>query len=255
MVYRLILSYCGAHYAGWQRQTNAVAVQQVVEEALSDLLDQAVRIVGAGRTDAGVHARGQAASFEMDRAFPLRGLVFGTNSLLPEDVRVVGASRMAEGFHARRCAASKEYRYRLRRVPVLSALDREYWVQVQRDIDVQAMSRACGHLVGDHDFSAFARSGGSFRSPVRRILAAEWMDEGEELIFRVVGQGFLRGMVRALVGTLLEVGRGRRTPEGFGELLCGRPRGSAGPTAPARGLTLERVCYPTEWSPLKEIRW
>ncbi|HLX10523.1 MAG TPA: tRNA pseudouridine(38-40) synthase TruA [Thermoanaerobaculia bacterium] len=255
MAVRLIVSYRGAAYAGWQRQANALAVQEVLEEALQRLLGTPVRAVGASRTDAGVHARGQAAHLEPPAAvasWPLRGLVHGANHRLPQDVRVLAAARMAAGFHARRCAHAKEYCYRLSRAEVLSPLDAPFALRVPARLDVAAMELAAAALVGRHDFSAFALAGGAHTQPCRTIAAAGFEAAGEELRFRVVGDGFLRGMVRALVGTLLEVGLGRRSPRDFATLLGGAPRGAAGATAPAHGLVLERVLYPPEWQPLAE---
>ena len=246
--YRLTLAYRGTAYAGWQRQENALAVQQVVEEALERLLGEAVRIVGASRTDAGVHARGQAAHLELARPFPERGLVHGANHHLPADVRVLAATAMPDGFHARRHAAAKEYIYRLSRAPVLSPLDSLFVAPAPAGLDLDRMARAADALPGRHDFSAFALAGGSHGQPFRHIVSARWEESGEELSFRIVGEGFLRGMVRALVGTLIEVGTGRRTPESFAALLAGRPRQEAGPTAPAHGLVLQQVLYPQEWS-------
>lgn len=246
-VYRLTVSYRGEAFAGWQRQPNAPTVQEVLEDALAGLLGRPVRVVGASRTDAGVHARGQAAHLELDEPFALSGLVHGTNHRLPPDVRVLAAHRMAAGFHARKHAAGKEYLYRLRREPVLSPLDAPFAVRADPRLDLAAMRAAAERLAGRHEFSAFALAGGGHRSPVRRILSAEWLEVGPELTFRIRGEGFLRGMVRALVGTLIEVGRGRRGVEEFAALLAGGARGEAGATAPAHGLTLERVFYPPAW--------
>lgn len=245
--YRLTLAYRGAAYSGWQRQENAVAVQQVVEEALERLLGYAVRLTGAGRTDAGVHARGQVAHLELPAPFAPRGLVHGGNHGLPEDVRVLAAAEMPAGFHARKHAWGKEYVYRLSRAAILSPLDSLFVARVSETADLEKMTRATRFLPGRHDFSAFALAGGSHGQPCRTIAAARWQEEGEELRFHVVGEGFLRGMVRALVGTLVEVGTGRRSPESFAALLAGGERAAAGPTAPAHGLVLERVFYPPEW--------
>lgn len=241
--YLLIISYRGTHYAGWQRQTNALAVQQVVEEALADLLDQDVTLHGAGRTDAGVHALGQAAHLELAEPFPPRAFVHGTNRRLPDDIRILDARPVPADFHARKSALGKEYGYRLSRSPVVTPLDSWNTVPAPRDLDVEAMVRATRWLPGRHDFTAFALAGGAHRQPFRRIFHAEWREDGPRLEFRIDGEGFLRGMVRALVGTLLEVGKGRRSVESFRELLSGAPRSAAGPTAPARGLELVRVRY------------
>jgi len=250
--WRLTVSYRGERYAGWQRQENAVAVQQVLEEALAQLLGEPVRVTGASRTDAGVHARGQVVSLVADAV--AGALVHGTNERLPEDVRVLAAAPAPAGFHARKHASAKEYRYRLDRAPVLSPLDAPFVVRVDPGLDVAAMREAAALLVGRHDFSAFAKLGGSETHPFRRLDLAEWRAEGDELTFVVVGEGFLRGMVRALVGTMLEVGRGRRTVASFADLLSGRSRAEAGPNAPAHGLVLERVEYPAEWLAATAVR-
>ena len=251
MVYRLTLAYRGTSYAGWQRQPNALAVQQVVEEALAGLLEAEITIHGAGRTDAGVHARGQTAHLRLPWPFPEKGLVHGANHLLPPDIRLLAAHRMPAGFHARKSALGKEYLYRLYPGRVVPPLDAPFVMGVRPGLDVAAMCRALASLVGRHDFTAFASAGGSHGQPVRRIFAASLDQVGRELHLRFTGDGFLRGMVRAMAGTLLEVGTGRRSPESVAGLLTGRPRAEAGPSAAARGLVLERVLYPPRWRPLQ----
>lgn len=254
MVHRLILSYRGAAYAGWQRQTNAPTVQQAVEEALAEFLREPMRIHGASRTDAGVHARGQVAHLHLPRPLPIRGLVHGTNHLLAPDIRVLAADRMPETFHARKSALGKEYLYRVYSGRVVSPLDAPYVMQIPRPLNASAIRRALGFLPGRHDFTAFALSGGSHGQPVRRLFAATVDEVGPELHFRFWGDGFLRGMVRSLVGTLVEVGLGQRSVEEFVHLLSGRPRNEAGPTAAAQGLVLVRVLYGREWQPEESYR-
>lgn len=254
MVYRLTISYRGTAYAGWQWQENAASVQQTVEEALGDLLGHPQRIHAAGRTDAGVHARGQTAHLELDRSFDLKGLVHGTNHRLPRDVRVLAAHRMAHGFHARKHALGKEYLYRVYRGRVVAPLDEPFVLRVESPLDLAAMRRAAAALPGLHDFTAFALQGGSHGQPFRRLYAAAIDEHGRELCLRFFGAGFLRGMVRTLVGTLLEIGRRRRSPENLPHLLARDPRADpprAGATARAHGLSLERVFYPPEWRPLE----
>ena len=241
---RLTISYRGDRYAGWQRQENALTVQEVVEEALSKLAGSPIRVTGASRTDAGVHARGQVAHLDLPRPLPPRALVHGTNHHLPDDVRVMAAGMVDDGFHARKSAIDKEYSYRLSRAEVISPLDAPFVVQVPASIDPGLLDKAAALLPGRHDFSAFALAGGSHGQPFRRIFSASWAEQGPELRFTIVGEGFLRGMVRALVGTMIEAGLGRRGPDDFARLLSGRPRSEAGPTAPAHGLTLESVSYP-----------
>jgi tRNA pseudouridine38-40 synthase len=247
MVRRLTISYRGTAYAGWQRQENAVAIQQRVEEAVQELAGEKVRVVGASRTDAGVHARGQEAHLALGRDLPNRALVLGLNHYLPEDIRILAAYRMAPDFHARKSAESKEYSYRMLRARVLSPLDAPFALPIDPRIDLESMRQACSRLPGEHDFSAFALTGGSHRSPVRHIFAAAFAESAGELRFRISGSGFLRGMVRSLVGTLLEVGSGRRGVEEFAGLLQGGHRRDAGPTAPPHALVLERVNYSSRW--------
>lgn len=247
MVYRLTLAYRGTHYAGWQRQPNAMTVQQRLEEALAALTGEDAPVVGASRTDTGVHAAGQVAHLRLDRPLPPRALVHGTNGLLPDDIRVMRAETAADSFHARRSARAKRYRYRLVRATVLSPLEALFRTRVDPDLDVQAITAATPALVGEHDFSAFAIAGGAHRSPVRRLFELHVEEQGDRVDLVFVGDGFLRGMVRSIVGTLLEIGRGRRPPDDLPDLLRGRPRSAAGPTAPAHGLTLERVFYGDGW--------
>ena len=240
---QLIISYRGTNYVGWQRQPNGLAVQQVVEEALGKLLDTEPRLVAAGRTDAGVHALGQSVHVDHERELPERAWVEGANRFLPDDIRVLAASARSQDFHARYDATSKEYRYLTSTARVIDALERWRRVGVRADTDFDAMNRAAQALVGHHDFTAFALAGGGHKKPERTVTTAEWTRDGEMAEFVIRGEGFLRGMVRSIVGTLLEVGSGSRSVEGFAALIDGRPRGDAGPTAPAKGLVLQKVEY------------
>lgn len=252
----MTITYDGAAFGGWQRQINARNVQEEVERALSDLLGENTAVIGASRTDSGVHARGQACHFHMPRhlprPFPAQGLVFGGNHRLPADVRILAAHAMPDGFHAQRCALGKLYSYRFTVGRVASPLDRLQAAALPYPIELGPVRDALRHLPGRHDFSAFALAGGSHSHPFRRLFAARVDREPPaSLVFRFWGDGFLRGMVRALVGTLVEIGRGRRSPENLAELLRGGgERGAAGFTAEANGLCLERVYYPPRWQPL-----
>jgi tRNA pseudouridine38-40 synthase len=251
--YRLEVAYAGTRYAGWQRQRNALTVQQTLEEAIAEVAGVPVRILGAGRTDAGVHARAQVASFVLDRPRPVTALVQGTNRFLPEDVRVMGASRMAPGFDARRHARSKTYVYRFAREPVIDPFVAPFVVRLPGSVSVPILRQAMALLPGRHDFSAFAKTGGSHRQPVRTLLRAELVVDRARLELRFVGDGFLRGMVRSLVGTLIEVARGRLARARLRQLLTGGTRPEAGPNAPAHGLMLESVRYPARWSALERF--
>lgn len=247
MKYRLRIAYVGTDYAGWQRQNNALAVQQVVEEALARIFGRSVTVHGAGRTDAGVHARGQVAHLTAASGTPpaetCRALVHGANRHLPAAVRVLDAGPVDDAFHARKSAILKVYRYRICRARVIDPFRAPFVVPAPNDLDLEAMKNAASLLPGRHDFSAFARSGGGHGQPERTIHHAEWTETGDELSFRVAGNGFLRGMVRGMVGTTLEIGRRRRSIDDFARLLGGGSRTEAGPSAPARGLCLERVEY------------
>ena len=246
MLVRATLAYVGTRYAGWQRQANAVAVQQVVEEALADLTGERVTVVGAGRTDAGVHADGQVISFALAKEIALQGLVFGGNQRLPDDVRLLDAETARAGFDAQRSATAKLYRYRLDRSLLIEPSRAPFVVSAPAGVALERLDVATRALVGEHDFAAFELAGGRTKTTRRRIFAAAWETQGSELVFRIAGEGFLRGMVRSLVGTLLEVATGRRSLAEFVALLDGaarRDRSMAGPTAPAHGLSLERVDY------------
>jgi tRNA pseudouridine38-40 synthase len=244
--FALVVSYRGGGYAGWQRQPRALTVQQMLEKALARLLGETVAVVGSGRTDAGVHARGQVVHLDARLALPCRALVHGVNALLPDDVRVHWAGRMPSDFHARKRAAGKEYRYLLSAEPVIDALEQPSRVPLPRDVDVALVRAAMPLLRGEHDFSAFASSGGAHRQARRTIYRAQLHQRGRRLELRFAGTGFLRGMVRALVGTLFEVGRRRMSRSELRGLLRGGTRDQAGAAAPARGLVLERVWYPRD---------
>lgn len=253
--YRLTISYVGTRYAGWQRQPASPSVQQQLEEALAALLTYPVRVVGAGRTDAGVHALAQVASLVLPRPFAVEALVRGANRFLPRDVRVLRAERVPAGFDARRHAEHKSYVYRLDRAPVIDPFRAPFVAPMPRAASVEVLRAALQCLPGRHDFSAFAKAGGAHRQPMRTLLRVDLREDGSRLELRFVGDGFLRGMVRALVGTLLEVARGRLSPAQLEALLAGAERAAAGPSAPAHGLCLEAVEYPSRWQALERYPW
>lgn len=240
---KLIIEYDGSSYAGWQVQPNGIAVQQVLEQALEKMLKAPVRLHSSGRTDAGVHARGMVAAFRTEQGLPLRAFADGLNTLLPEDIAVRDAVEMQEKFDPRYDAQGKHYRYTiytgLRRSPLI----RLYSWHLRRKLDLAAMQRGAAHFVGEHDFAAFRTTGCAARTTVRRMDAVEVICEGDIIHVDVKGSGFLRNMVRIMVGTLVEVGMGQRTPDSIAAILAGEDGLSAGATAPARGLCLEEVIY------------
>jgi len=244
---RLLLEYDGTRYHGWQRQAEALTIQQVLEASLERLTGERIALIGSGRTDAGVHARGQVANFRTASVIPLRAFHQGLNSLLPRDLAVLSAAEAKPSFHARKSARAKTYEYRILNGPQPSPLHRHYAWWLAPPLNLAAMAQAAAALPGEHDFTAFRASGSDNLNPVRRVLAAEWRDDsGGWLIFTITATGFLRGMVRSLVGTLAEVGRGKAPPTRLAELLESRARRLAGPTAPPQGLYLVEVFYEDE---------
>jgi tRNA pseudouridine38-40 synthase len=241
---RLTLEYDGTCYHGWQRQKNALTIQEVVETALAKLTGEPVKLLGSGRTDAGVHAWGQVANFHTSSPFPLKAFNAGLNSLLPRDIAVLDAAAAPPEFHARFSARAKTYEYRILNRATPSPLNRRYAWLVRQPLNLEAMARAAAALPGEHDFSAFRASGGSPGHGLRKVLAAAWQQgDAGRLRFSITANGFLRGMVRSLVGTMVEIGRGKRPPADLSGLLAGGDRAAAGPTAPAQGLFLVEVVY------------
>jgi tRNA pseudouridine38-40 synthase len=241
---KLTLSYDGTRLVGWQRQAAGESVQGVLEEALARFEGGPVTVHGAGRTDAGVHALGQVASVEVAFALDAATLMRALNAQLPEDVRVLSVEEAAPGFHARFSARSKSYRYCIRNGAVASPFERAYAWHVPQPLDVDAMRQAASRLLGRHDFSTFRSMGTDVPDAVRTLhLSTVLGDAGSLLTYEVSGDGFLRHMVRAIVGTLVEVGRGWRDPAQIDALLQARDRARAGATAPPHGLFLVRVDY------------
>jgi tRNA pseudouridine38-40 synthase len=242
--FKITLAYDGTNYVGWQRQAEGTSIQGLIEAALRELEGGEVVVHGAGRTDAGVHALGQVASCVLDRQVDPAVLNRALNARLPPDVRALSVEAAAAGFHARFAAKKKIYRYRFSDAAVTSPFERLYAWHVVGALDVDAMDTAARALEGEHDFAAFASAGGGTRTTVRRIHSARVTRDPQALIiFDIAGNGFLRHMVRAIAGTLVEVGRGRMPCEAVRHVLASRERAQAGPTAPARGLFLVSVEY------------
>jgi len=241
---RLLLEYDGTAYHGWQHQKNALSIQEVVETALAKLTGEVIQVHGSGRTDAGVHALGQVANFHTAGHIPLKAFYAGLNSLLPRDLAVLDAAEVPPDFHARKSALSKTYEYRILNRKEPSPLNRRYAWLIRQTLNLEAMAQAAAALPSEHDFSAFKASGGAPSHAVRRVLSAAWhRGDAGHLRFSITANGFLRGMVRSLVGTMVEIGLGKRPPGDLAGLLKSGDRAGAGPTAPAQGLFLVEVLY------------
>ena len=242
---KLTIQYDGTRYDGWQRQGNTDnTLQGRLEGVLSRMVGKPVEIQGAGRTDAGVHARGQVASVHMPEGYTPQEVQDYLNRYLPEDVAVVEVVEVGERFHARLSATGKEYRYHIRMGSVPDVFARKYQYRVEEPLNIPAMERAAGYLTGKHDFRSFCGNRRFKKSTVRDVfhIGVEVCGSDLTLIYR--GDGFLYNMVRILTGTLLEVGLGQRTPESMVDILEARERTAAGKTAPAQGLVLQQVFYP-----------
>ncbi|HTK29451.1 MAG TPA: tRNA pseudouridine(38-40) synthase TruA [Vicinamibacterales bacterium] len=242
--FRITVAYDGTGFAGWQRQANGTSVQGLLEEALADLAGGPVAVTGAGRTDAGVHALAQVASFRLDPPRDPLTIVRAVNARLPPAIRVLAAETAADDFNARFSARAKTYRYRIWNADVINPFERAYTWHVPGGLDVAAMARAAGRLTGRRDFAAFQSAGTPTETTEREVFASTVHGgDGALVTYDITGNGFLRHMVRAIVGSLVEIGRGRRGDGWIGDVLESRDRSQAGPTAPPEGLFLVRVEY------------
>jgi len=236
------LQYLGTRYAGWQRQANAIAVQQVVEEALSKMFGERIAVEGAGRTDSGVHARAQRAHAEVPFGIERRGMLLGLNDLLPHDIRITAIESVAGDFHCRFAAKRKTYRYQIWNGPVADVFAFETHAHVAQRLDDSIMREAARCLAGEHDFRAFTVPAPEVSSTRRTITAIEVTREGEALRIGITADGFLRFMVRRIAGSLIEIGRGKIDPGALARAL--EPAfAEARWTAPAKGLVLWEVGY------------
>ena len=238
----LTLQYLGTRYAGWQIQANAIGVQQVVEDALAKMFGSAIRIEGAGRTDAGVHAKAQHAHADLPFEIPRRGLVMGLNDLLPHDIRVTAVDDVAETFHCRFDAKRKTYVYQIWNGPFADVFAFATHAHVAQMLDDEAMARAAAPLVGEHDFRAFTVAEPEVSSTTRTVESVQVQRDGDEIRIHITADGFLRFMVRRIAGSLIEVGR-RKLDEGAGARALEPRFEEARWTAPAKGLVLWQIRY------------
>lgn len=243
--YKATIAYDGTNYSGWQFQTNAVGVQQVVEEALGSLEGAPVRVFGSSRTDAGVHAKGFVGHFFLTKPIPPESLVRAANARLPDAVRILKAAYAKDDFDARLSAKGKEYRYQLYQADILPPHLAPFWAFCHRPLDLAAMQEAASYFVGRHDFVSFAANPNrALESTVRRVFSFDVRKAGPRYTFVVRGDGFLYKQVRSMVGFLVAVGKGNERPSAVNELLAAKaPRTARVETAPARGLFLWKVFY------------
>ena len=241
----LIMEYDGTRYHGFQLQTNLPTIQGETEKALRKLTGEGIRVIAASRTDAGVHAKGQVASFITRSPLPPQTFVKGLNYYLPRDIAIKAAYRVENSFNVRRDAISREYDYYILNSLMRSPMRQGFSYLVTRHLDIETMNRACQALIGEHDFASFATcTGAELKSTIRRVYRAEVKKEGELAIFNMVANSFLTHQVRNTVGALIKVGLGKMSIDEFCSIIEAKKSGLAEPTAPAHGLCLMRVNYP-----------
>jgi tRNA pseudouridine38-40 synthase len=242
--FKITIEYDGSCYHGWQRQKKDHSIQAEIEMALEKMTSTRVTLIGSGRTDAGVHATGQVANFKCDTRLAPASFFSGLNSLLPDDIIIKDCELVATDFHARYDACSKTYHYKMLNRSVPAAIGRQYAWFIRKPLDRQTIRAAMAHIKGRHDFKAFEGSGSPRQDTTREVFSATLIEEpGGILIFEIEAEGFLRYMVRNIIGTLVDVGLGKITAAELKKILDSKDRSQAGITAPARGLTLVKVNY------------
>ena len=242
--FKMTVEYDGSAYCGWQRQENGTSIQQLLEEAIKLITGQKVAVIGSGRTDAGVHALNQVGSFRCSTKLPVNKIFMGMNSVLPPDIVVKELEEAADEFHALRDVKSKIYVYKICNQRLRPALGRNYFWHIRFPLDIGKMKKAAEYLIGTHDFSCFCATGTDVKDRVRTIVDVEIKTCDDGLIeIKVEARGFLKYMVRNIIGTLVEVGRDKRKPEEMKQIIESRDRTIAGVTAPACGLFLKEVKY------------
>ena len=238
---KLVLEYDGTPFSGWQVQPEQRTVQEEVERALEKITKENIRIVGAGRTDAGVHALGQTASFKTEKDLPLSAYEKGLNSFLPREIRILSAEEMHSGFDARRDAVSRTYRYVISKVE--RAIGHQYAWFPNFDFNTRPMIQASKYLKGEHSFRSFCKGNEEGEDCISKVFRVQWEETNREIRFEITAIRFFHNMIRIVVGTLMEVGRGKMNPREFRTILRGQDRTQAGPTVPPHGLFLVSVVY------------
>jgi len=240
---KLVISYDGTNYHGWQVQPDKITIEGVINKALSELLQEDITVIGASRTDAGVHAKGNVAVFDTNTMIPAEKICFAVNRYLPWDIRVLSSTEVPADFHPRKVSCRKTYEYKIMNRDIAIPTERLYSYFVYYDMDIKAMQEAAQYLIGEHDFKSFCSANTKVLDTVRTIYSLNVEKEGYMIKISITGNGFLYNMVRIIAGTLIEVGRGVKNPKDMETILKGRNRRLAGPTAPAHGLTLVGIEY------------
>ena len=240
---RLKVAYDGTNYCGWQVQPNEVTIEGVLNETLSELLDEEIEVVGASRTDSGVHADGNYCIFDTETHIPAEKIAYAMNQRLPEDITIIKSEEVDEDWHPRFQESMKTYKYRIVNREMPDPIRRLYSHFTYSKLDVEAMKEAAKYLVGEHDFASFCSAGSQVESTIRTIESLEVTQNGDEIDVIVQGNGFLYNMVRIIVGTLLEAGEGKISPSDMQKILDSKDRGLAGKTAVAKGLKLVKIEY------------
>ncbi|WP_018249326.1 tRNA pseudouridine(38-40) synthase TruA [Orenia marismortui] len=240
---KCIVAYDGSNYHGFQRQDNAITVQEVIENAIKRLIKQDVKIIGASRTDSKVHARGQVFNFNLDSSIPTERFSLALNTKLPDDVVILDACEMNNNFHARYNTKDKLYKYQIYNNKYPSPFYRNYAYHIYNELDLLKMEEGLKYLIGEHDFTSFRSSGCNAQSPIRKIFDINMEYKEDLIVLNIHGNGFLYNMVRIIVGTLVRVGLGKIRPKEVRDILLSKDRKKAGPTAPAHGLILEKINY------------
>lgn len=246
---KLTVAYDGTNYCGWQYQKNGLTIEEVLNKALSALLKEDIAVIGASRTDSGVHARGNVAVFDTESRMPADKIWAALNQRLPEDIRVQDSEEVLQRFHPRRANCKKTYEYKIMNRKVSSPLERLYSYFCYSALDVDKMRQAATYLIGEHDFKSFCTIKSQAEETVRTIYSLDIDNIGDMITIRITGSGFLYNMVRIIAGTLLKIGKGAIAPEQMEEILEAKDRSAAGPTGPAVGLTLISLKYEKERQP------
>lgn len=243
---RLTVAYDGTNYHGWQIQKNGITIESELNRCLTELLKEEIEVIGASRTDAGVHALGNIAVFDTCNRMPAEKISYALNQRLPEDIRIQKSEEVTLDWHPRHCESRKTYEYRIYRGTFPMPVKRLYSFFTYHKLDVEKMQEAGSYLVGEHDFKSFCQANAQVLSTVRTIYTLDVEEQGDDLVIRICGNGFLYNMVRIIAGTLMEVGQGKRKPEDVKTILEAKERSTAGPTAPAHGLLLYKYQFMDE---------